>query len=163
MSCGFQWPGRQPMCWSSYISLLVQVSGVVRASKFSSSFASIRKLRCDELSNLLRRLWLGSMAGHHLLREYQYLPFTVISNPHQGHVISQVVYRAFVHPLSNYPSPFLYAVSYVPYYLDMWLGRMHTVAKDFHDTYGDVVRISPTHTCPIQSSTNQIPWQTLFS
>lgn len=26
----------------------------------------------------------------------------------------------------------------------MWLGRMHTVAKDLHDQYGDVVRISPT-------------------
>ncbi|KAG9511998.1 benzoate 4-monooxygenase cytochrome P450, partial [Aureobasidium melanogenum] len=63
---------------------------------------------------------------------------------YSGYVISQVVYRAFVHPLSNYPGPFLYAVLYVPYYLDMWLGRMHTVAKDLHDTYGDVVRISPT-------------------
>ncbi|KAI5213461.1 hypothetical protein AUEXF2481DRAFT_701441 [Aureobasidium subglaciale EXF-2481] len=63
---------------------------------------------------------------------------------YSGYVVSQVIYRAFVHPLSNYQGPFLYAVSYVPYYLDMWLGRMHTVAKDLHDTYGDVVRISPT-------------------
>lgn len=131
------------MCWSSYLGF-IQVSGVVRPSKFSSSFATTRKLRGDELSNLLRRLWLSSMASHHLLREYQYLPFTLISNPHQGYVISQVFYCAFVHPLSNYPGPLLYAVSYVPYYLDMWLGRMHTVAKDLHDTYGDVVRISPT-------------------
>ncbi|KAJ5643199.1 uncharacterized protein N7484_005706 [Penicillium longicatenatum] len=54
-----------------------------------------------------------------------------------------MVYALYWHPLSRYPGPTLAAIS--PFCHLLWdiQGRQHSVIKDLHDQYGDVVRISP--------------------
>lgn len=60
-----------------------------------------------------------------------------------GWVISKVVYNVYFHPLHSYPGPFL-ASAFKLYlsYLEM-NGTQHIKIKQWHDTYGEVVRIGP--------------------
>jgi hypothetical protein len=54
-----------------------------------------------------------------------------------------LVYNLFFHPLRKFPGPWLAAAS--PYYW-MWkiiLGQKHTSALEWHDLYGEVVRVKP--------------------
>ncbi|KAJ6010641.1 hypothetical protein N7451_002053 [Penicillium sp. IBT 35674x] len=59
------------------------------------------------------------------------------------YVLGWTVYTLYLHPLSQYPGPRLAAIS--PLFHLLWdiQGRQHSVIKDLHDEFGDVVRISP--------------------
>ncbi|GAM34873.1 hypothetical protein TCE0_015f02743 [Talaromyces pinophilus] len=54
------------------------------------------------------------------------------------------IYNAWFHPLSVYPGPKLFAVSYIPSLYYRILGDYVQVHVKFHDRYGDVVRVSPS-------------------
>lgn len=58
-------------------------------------------------------------------------------------MISKVIYNVYLHPLRSYPGPFLGSVlSFYACYLEL-SGPQHLKMKEFHDTYGEVVRIGP--------------------
>lgn len=54
-----------------------------------------------------------------------------------------VIYNVFFHPLSSYPGPKLYAASNIPQTIRKIKGTHAYHLKEFHDIYGEVVRISP--------------------
>lgn len=60
-----------------------------------------------------------------------------------AYVFGWTVYTLYLHPLSRYPGPRLAAIS--PLFHLLWdiQGRQHSIIKDLHDKYGDVVRIAP--------------------
>ncbi|KAL4894419.1 benzoate 4-monooxygenase cytochrome P450 [Aspergillus ambiguus] len=55
----------------------------------------------------------------------------------------KIFYNLYLHPLRKYPGPRLYSMSMAPYYLLTLRGTVHYKIKDFHDYYGDVVRLGP--------------------
>ena len=57
--------------------------------------------------------------------------------------IGKIIYNLYLHPLSDYPGPFLArATSLYSTFFD-FRGDLHTKSKEWHDTYGDVVRTAP--------------------
>ncbi|KAJ5937255.1 hypothetical protein N7454_004910 [Penicillium verhagenii] len=60
-----------------------------------------------------------------------------------GYISGWTVYALYLHPLSRYPGPTLAALSPIFHLLWDIQGKQHSVIKDLHDKYGDVVRISP--------------------
>jgi cytochrome P450 len=58
-------------------------------------------------------------------------------------VVGRLLYRLFLHPLSNYPGPKLAAVSNLPYVSWVMTGNLHSRLRELHDQYGDVIRIRP--------------------
>jgi hypothetical protein len=57
-------------------------------------------------------------------------------------VISRL-YSAFLHPLSKYPGPKLWALSTIPYEIHFFRGDLPYAVSELHEKYGPVVRISP--------------------
>ncbi|KAH6621938.1 cytochrome P450 [Boeremia exigua] len=53
------------------------------------------------------------------------------------------VYNVWVHPLRKYPGPILWCAYRAPYVVSTHRGQLHRRLKDFHTTYGPVVRIAP--------------------
>lgn len=47
------------------------------------------------------------------------------------------------HPLAKYPGPLLWRLSRLPYMLAFRSGRLVHKLKQFHETYGDIVRVAP--------------------
>ncbi|PWY88534.1 benzoate 4-monooxygenase cytochrome P450 [Aspergillus heteromorphus CBS 117.55] len=52
-------------------------------------------------------------------------------------------YRLAFHPLRRYPGPWIAALSDLPYLYWTWAGTLQFKIKDFHDRYGEVIRIGP--------------------
>lgn len=71
------------------------------------------------------------------------------------------VYNLFFHPLSRYPGPWWFAVSRLPYTIEIFRGTVTWTVKDMHMKYGHVVRIAPD----TLSFTTSEAWQgeSLFS
>lgn len=60
------------------------------------------------------------------------------------HRLCLVFYRVFLHPLSHFPGPTLYAASYLPYlYQNKIAGTFVKDILKLHEKYGPIVRISP--------------------
>ncbi|KAJ5835982.1 cytochrome protein [Penicillium robsamsonii] len=59
------------------------------------------------------------------------------------YAIWTVIYNRYVHPLSQYPGPFLVSISRLPHAGAYLTGQLHTYVKSLHEKYGDVVRIAP--------------------
>ncbi|KAF2630500.1 cytochrome P450 [Macroventuria anomochaeta] len=53
------------------------------------------------------------------------------------------VYNAWLHPLRQYPGPLLWRAFRVSYVVSMHKGQLHRRLKEFHTTYGPIVRIAP--------------------
>jgi hypothetical protein len=52
-------------------------------------------------------------------------------------------YRAFIHPLSKYPGPKLWAMTKIPYDIYLFRGILPFKVAELHEKYGPVVRITP--------------------
>ncbi|KAJ5806541.1 Cytochrome monooxygenase lcsI [Penicillium pulvis] len=61
-----------------------------------------------------------------------------------GNVLWTVVYNLFLSPLSKFPGPKLAAISHIPFLYWGYTGNNHKKMKEFHDKYGDVVRMAPS-------------------
>lgn len=53
------------------------------------------------------------------------------------------IYRVYFHPLRGFPGPKSCAFTRIPHIVAVYNGTPIPFAKDLHDRYGDVVRISP--------------------
>lgn len=73
-------------------------------------------------------------------------------------VVTKGIYNAFFHPLRKYPGPFFAGVTRAYYlYWDVG-GRSHWKVKEWHEKYGDVVRIAPDEL----SYTDGQAWTTIY-
>ncbi|KAI1259124.1 putative cytochrome P450 monooxygenase [Xylariaceae sp. FL1019] len=59
------------------------------------------------------------------------------------YVVGTALYNVFLHPLRNYPGPFINKLSPIPRYLAFVRGRLHYDMLEYHKRYGTAVRISP--------------------
>ncbi|XPS95574.1 hypothetical protein M3J09_004859 [Ascochyta lentis] len=66
---------------------------------------------------------------------YALLPFLT--------VIIYAFYNAWLHPLRQYPGPLLWRSFRIPYVVSTHKGQLHQRLKEFHATYGPIVRIAP--------------------
>ena len=69
----------------------------------------------------------------------------LISSQGSLYVIASAVYNLAFHPLSKYPGPKIRAAFQWPLLWDMYCGNDVRNTKRFHDKYGHVVRIAPSH------------------
>jgi hypothetical protein len=58
-------------------------------------------------------------------------------------LLSIVLYRLYLHPLSRVPGPRLAAVSNVWYGYQVCTGRLLQIGKELHTKYGPIVRVGP--------------------
>lgn len=56
---------------------------------------------------------------------------------------SKIIYNLYFHPLRSYPGPFLGRAFGVYLSILELRGTQHNKIKEWHDTYGEVVRIAP--------------------
>lgn len=54
-----------------------------------------------------------------------------------------IIYALYLHPLSKYPGPRLWAISRIPYAFYLQRGRLPHRVKKLHDQYGTIIRIAP--------------------
>ncbi|KAL7930726.1 cytochrome P450 [Trichoderma chlorosporum] len=59
------------------------------------------------------------------------------------YLVSVPIYNVWFHPLRKYPGPRLWAATRIPYTRMIFSGTSHRKILELHQTYGDVVRISP--------------------
>lgn len=60
--------------------------------------------------------------------------------------IGMIIYNVFLHPLSRYPGPKLYAATAIPYiYKSSFSGTFAKEALALHKKYGPIVRVSPSY------------------
>ena len=57
--------------------------------------------------------------------------------------IGRGIYRVYFHPLSGFPGPRIYAFTRIPHLWAVARGVHLEELRNFHETYGEVVRISP--------------------
>ncbi len=60
------------------------------------------------------------------------------------YLVANIIYRLFLHPLAQYPGPFLNRISPIPLSYHLVRGRLPFYVKKLHDVYGPVVRLTPT-------------------
>lgn len=58
-------------------------------------------------------------------------------------VVFYAAYNAWLHPLRHYPGPLLWRCFRIPYVVSTHRGQLHRRLKEFHTTYGPIVRIAP--------------------
>ncbi|KAL0778980.1 hypothetical protein CaCOL14_003464 [Colletotrichum acutatum] len=73
-------------------------------------------------------------------------------------VVAKCFYNAFLHPLSRYPGPKLAGVTRAYYLFFDVRGVSHWKVKEWHEKYGEVVRIAPGEL----SYTSGQAWQTIY-
>src|SRR5208282_5607350 len=57
--------------------------------------------------------------------------------------VTSRLYSVFLHPLSKYPGPKLWALSMIPYGIHLFRGGLPYAVSELHEKYGPVVRILP--------------------
>ncbi|TVY23255.1 Cytochrome P450 monooxygenase [Lachnellula hyalina] len=57
--------------------------------------------------------------------------------------LATAVYRVTLHPLANIPGPRLWAITRLPYFYNLAIGRLHFRIHELHEQYGLVVRVAP--------------------
>ncbi|PGH01470.1 hypothetical protein AJ79_07908 [Helicocarpus griseus UAMH5409] len=60
-----------------------------------------------------------------------------------GYSLFKFFYNIYLHPLRNYPGPFLARGTHFANFFWVYKGNLHTKVKQFNAQYGDVVRIAP--------------------
>ncbi|KAK1456008.1 cytochrome P450 [Colletotrichum cuscutae] len=73
-------------------------------------------------------------------------------------VVAKCVYNTFLHPLSRYPGPKLAGVTRAYYLFFDVRGVSHWKVKEWHEKYGEVIRIAPGEL----SYTSGQAWQTIY-
>ncbi|KAE9583259.1 Cytochrome P450 monooxygenase [Colletotrichum fructicola] len=73
-------------------------------------------------------------------------------------VVAKCVYNAFLHPLRHYPGPKLAGVTRAYYLWYDVRGVSHWKVKEWHEKYGEVVRIAPGEL----SYTSSQAWQAIY-
>jgi cytochrome P450 len=91
-------------------------------------------------------LFLGADVPLLSLTRYQFLVWTA-------------VYNLYLHPLSSFPGPKLWAITRLPYVNSLWRGRLHTRTRELHDRYGSVVRLAPNELSFIDASA----WRDIYT
>lgn len=69
-----------------------------------------------------------------------------------GYALWRTIHQLFSHPLAKVPGPKLYALSGLPYALQLVRGNAPMALKQLHDVYGPVVRYSPNDVSFISAS-----------
>ncbi|KAH6679214.1 cytochrome P450 [Halenospora varia] len=67
------------------------------------------------------------------------------------YITIKIFYRLRWHPLSKYPGPKLWAISQVPFVLNMTQGRYPHRIREFHRKYGPIIRLGPNELSFAQS------------
>lgn len=62
---------------------------------------------------------------------------------HTQYLASITFYNTYLHPLTRFPEPKLWAGSRLPFVLAMRSGSLVHRIQTFHDTYGGVIRLAP--------------------
>ncbi|KID99795.1 cytochrome P450 3A17, partial [Metarhizium majus ARSEF 297] len=71
---------------------------------------------------------------------------TLLASTFVAFHIAQAIYRLWFHPLSKFPGPVLYSVSYLPYLYQAYIkGRWIFRTTELHQKYGPIVRVGPNH------------------
>jgi cytochrome P450 len=73
--------------------------------------------------------------------------------------ISAAIYRLYLHPLSKFPGPSLWAAFRFPFVYNMWQGRLPYRIRELHDRYGTIVRTGPNEL----SFTHEDAWKDIYS
>ena len=68
------------------------------------------------------------------------------------------MYNIFLHPLRNFPGPYLHRASKLPWAILHARGEQAFHTQQLHDQYGPVVRIGPNHL----SFTNPQAWKDIY-
>lgn len=58
-------------------------------------------------------------------------------------IASVAIYRVYLHPLSKFPGPRLWAISRVPYAYNLATGALPHRILQLHEKYGPIVRLAP--------------------
>jgi cytochrome P450 len=74
------------------------------------------------------------------------------------YVFTKAIYNVLIHPLSSFPGPQSYAASIIPYVCSLLRGRLCFDIEEFHQKYGDVVRIGPNEL----SYSNPSAWNEIY-
>lgn len=69
-----------------------------------------------------------------------------------------MIYNVYFHPLASYPGPKIYAATRLPYVFGIITGQLLYKCQQFHELYGDVVRIAPDEL----SFTNADAWKDIY-
>lgn len=56
-----------------------------------------------------------------------------------------MVYNLYLHPLRDYPGPFFGRVTSLYYIRWNLSGLLHIKEKEWHDRYGEVIRLAPNY------------------
>ncbi|KAF2108459.1 cytochrome P450 monooxygenase-like protein [Lophiotrema nucula] len=70
--------------------------------------------------------------------------FCYVLGAYSAFSLVNAFYYCFFHPLANVPGPWHRAAFFFPSFWEIWTGDIVFNWKDLHDTYGNIVRISPT-------------------
>ena len=54
------------------------------------------------------------------------------------------IYNIYFHPLARFPGPKICAAFRLTHVISIQRGNLHNQLKDFHDRYGNIVRIAPS-------------------
>lgn len=71
------------------------------------------------------------------------------------HVVWNIIFNIYLHPLSSCPGPLICKISRIPYWISTFRGRQIYFMKGLHDKYGPVLRFSPNEL----SFTNAQAWK----
>ncbi|TLD33744.1 hypothetical protein PspLS_00227 [Pyricularia sp. CBS 133598] len=74
-------------------------------------------------------------------------------------LILKPFYNVYLHPLSSYPGPKLWAISRIPWHYTNLHGRISWRIREMHDRYGPVVRIAPDEL----SYTSSSAWRKIYA
>ena len=80
------------------------------------------------------------------------------TNVHKG-LAAHCIYNLFFHPLSSFPGPALWTSSRLPFVYSLQSGTLQARIKNFHDVYGEVVRVAPDELSFIKASA----WRDIYS
>ncbi|KAJ5701646.1 cytochrome P450 [Penicillium malachiteum] len=59
------------------------------------------------------------------------------------YLLFQIINNLWLHPLSKYPGPLLWRAFRFPFLLSMVRGNLPHQIKNFHEKYGDIIRVGP--------------------
>ncbi|TVY15213.1 Cytochrome P450 monooxygenase hmp1 [Lachnellula arida] len=58
-------------------------------------------------------------------------------------ILATALYRVTLHPLAKVPGPRLWAITRLPYFYNLAIGRLHFRVHELHEEYGLVIRVAP--------------------
>ncbi|KAF2183917.1 cytochrome P450 [Zopfia rhizophila CBS 207.26] len=74
------------------------------------------------------------------------------------YLASTALYNIYFHPLSQLPGPKFWAAFRLPYIVSLWRGKLVYQVFDYHQKYGEVVRVAPNEV----SFSNTKAWDDIY-